>query len=229
MNGVPELVRDERLINREALLGDEFEKFALRLEESFKESYLTKFKQARPVVLNLSLVMMCTIIELFFEHVLALIFAANPKTLLALSRDKNISVEQFLKNSTYEAVLEEFIRKTTDHIVRQGTTEILKAFSIIGIQKEKVFSWATFTNEVQERFSGWDEEKLKNIFLDRHSIVHNNALPIQSIEELLLRQEFFLKIILNISFLAQYNFYKYGVILDLQGQVNKTKEDESGV
>jgi hypothetical protein len=82
---------------------------------------------------------------------------------------------------------------------------------------------------VQERFSGWDEEKLKNIFLDRHSIVHNNALPIQSIEELLLRQEFFLKIILNISFLAQYNFYKYGVILDLQGQVNKTKEDESGV
>jgi hypothetical protein len=130
MNGVPELVRDERLINREALLGDEFEKFALRLEESFKESYLTKFKQARPVVLNLSLVMMCTIIELFFEHVLALIFAANPKTLLALSRDKNISVEQFLKNSTYEAVLEEALLESRKKKCSHGQHSPMKCRSV---------------------------------------------------------------------------------------------------
>ncbi|MGB2770240.1 MAG: hypothetical protein WBC88_10990, partial [Candidatus Zixiibacteriota bacterium] len=44
--------------------------------------------------------------------------------------------------------------------------------------------------------------------------VHDNAMPLQSVEQLLLRQEFFTKIILNLSIKTWHKFYKYGVILE---------------
>jgi hypothetical protein len=221
MNGVPEFVRDKRFVNRETLQGTDFEAFAAQFEEGIKESYLTKFRQSKVIVLNLSLVMMCTILELFFEHVLSLILRANSKTLLSLSKDKSISLEQLLRSSTYEGVLEDFIKKTTEHIIRQGTMEILKTFRIVGIRTELVFSWEDFTDEVQDRLFGWDDNKLNNIFSERHSIVHDNALPLQSVDELLVRKEFFEKLILNISVLGWKKFYKYGVILDSHDMIRK--------
>ncbi len=228
MNGVPELVRDERFLNKTAFSEKDLEAFALRAEEAFKESYLRKFNESTVTVLNLSLVMICTVLELFFEHVLSLIFRANSRTLLTLSKDKNISVEQFLKSSTYDDVLSEFIKKTTDHIMRQGTMDILKAFDNIGMKTNEIFSWANFTEEVQVRFAGWDGKKLNSIFEERHSVVHNNAIPLRSIEELLLRKDFFTKIIINISMLAWHKFYKYGVILDSHDKIRTAIKASGG-
>lgn len=228
MNGVPELVRDERFLNKTTFSEKDLEAFALRAEEAFKESYLRKFNESTVTVLNLSLVMICTVLELFFEHVLSLIFRANSRTLLTLSKDKNISVEQFLKSSTYDDVLSEFIKKTTDHIMRQGTMDILKAFDNIGMKTNEIFSWANFTEEVQVRFAGWDGKKLNSIFEERHSIVHNNAIPLRSIEELLLRKDFFTKIIINISMLAWHKFYKYGVILDSHDKIRTAIKASGG-
>ena len=214
MKGVPEMVRDVTLVNKAALSAKDYEAFILRSEEGMRESYIRKFNESKKTVLNLSLVMMCTVLELFFEHVFAVIFKANSQTLLCLSKDKNITVEQFLKHTTYDDILNEFIQKSTDHIIRQGTKEILKAFDNIGIKTNKVFSWSNFTEEVQLQFADWNNEKLFEIFNERHSIVHDNAMPLQSVEELLKRQEFFTKIILNISIQTWHKFYKYGVILD---------------
>jgi hypothetical protein len=222
--GIPRLVRNEKLIDREYVPGGDFEKFALHFEERLRESFLNKFKRSRVIFLNLSLVLMCTNLELFFVHVLASIFTANPKALLTLSKERSISVEEFLKNSTYDSVLEEFIKRTTDHIIRHGTKEILETFHKIGIKTEDVFSWAKFTEEVRVRFSGWDGGRLRRIFSERHSIVHNNSYPLKSVESLLLRQEFFIKLILNISFLAQAKFYKYGVICALTDQALNTNK-----
>lgn len=228
MNGVPDLVRDERFVNKTALSEKDFETFAQQVEESFKESYLKKFNESKITVLNLSLVMMCTVLELFFEHVLSLILRANPKTLLTLSKDKNISVEQFLKKTTYDDVLNEFIEKTTDHIIRQGTIDTLKAFDSIGIKTSNVFSWANFTEEVQLGFAGWDEKKLNDIFHERHSIVHDNAIPLHSVDDLLLRKDFFTKIILNVSIQAWHKFYKYGIILDAHEQMRMAIKASGG-
>ena len=228
MGGIADLVRDARFIKKGVLSEKEFEAYALRAEEGIKESYVRKFNDSKKTVLNLSLVMMCTVLELFFEHVFAVIFKANSQTLLSLSKDKNITVEQFLKHSTYDDVLDRFMQKSTDHIIRQGTKEILKAFDSIGIKTNRVFSWSHFTEEVQLKFADWNSEKLCEIFAERHSIVHDNAMPLRSLEELLLRQDFFTKIILNISIQTWNKFYKYAVILDFHDQMRKSIKASGG-
>lgn len=228
MKSVPEMVRDVPLVNKAALSAKDYEAFVLRTEEGMRESYIRKFNESKRTVLNLSLVMMCTILELFFEHVFDVIFNANSQTLLCLSKDKNITAEQFLRHTTYDDVLNEFIQKSTDHIIRQGTKEILKAFDNIGMKTNKVFSWSNFTEEVQLQFADWTDVKLHDIFQERHSIVHDNAMPLQSVQELFLRQDFFTKIILNISIQAWYKFYKYGVILDVHEDIRKQIKASGG-
>ena len=228
MKGVPEMLRDERLLNKAAFPEKEFEGLVLRAEEGMKESYIKKFNESKKVVLNLSLVVMCTVMELFFEHVFNLICKANSRALLCLSKDKNITLEQFLTYATYDAALNEFIQKTTDHIIREGTKEVLKAFNNIGMKTAEIFSWDMFTEDVQIHFADWKDAKLFDIFQERHSIVHNNAMPIQSIEDLLLRQEFFTKIILNISVQTWHKFYKYGVILDYHEQIRRSIKAKGG-
>ena len=84
------------------------------------------------------------------------------------------------------------------------------------------------TEEVQVRFAGWDGKKLNSIFEERHSVVHNNTIPLRSIEELLLRKDFFTKIILNISMLAWHKFYKYGVILDSHDKIRTAIKASGG-
>jgi len=228
MQGIPELLRDEKLLNKAAISKKEYEAFVLRAEDGMKESYIRKFNESKKVVLNLSLVMMCTVMELFFEHIFNLICKANSGALLCLSKDKNITLEQFLTFATYDAVLNEFIQKTTDHIIREGTKEVLKAFNNIGMKTAEIFSWDMFTEDVQTRFADWKDAKLFDIFEERHSIVHDNAMPIQSIEDLLVRQEFFVKIILNISIQTWHKFYKYGVILDIHDQIRKQIKASGG-
>ena len=221
MKGIPELLRDGRLIAKESHSEAELKTFAESAEERIKESYLNKFNRSKVTVLNLSLVMICTVLELFFEHILSLIFEAKPETLLTISRERNISLEQFLKSSTYDDVLKSFINKTTEQITRQGTMDILSVFDRIGVRKDMIFSWINYTDEAQGRFAGWNGEKLKSIFEERHSIVHEYKSPLLSVEELLIRNEFFMKIILNISILVGNKFYKHGIILDSQDQIRK--------
>jgi len=75
MEGVPSLARDERFFNVD-LLGDQLEQFASMVEGQFRDSFLKKFADSSKIILNLSLVMMCTIMELYFEHVLKTIMDA---------------------------------------------------------------------------------------------------------------------------------------------------------
>jgi len=228
MKGVPEMVRDEKLIKKGTFSEKEFEEFVLRAEQGMKESYIKKFNESKKVVLNLSLVMMCTVMELFFEHVFNVICKANSRTLLCLSKDKNITLEQFLTYATYDDILSEFIQKTTDRIIRDGTKEVLKTFNNIGIKTPEIFSWDMFTEDVQIHFADWKDAKLFEIFQERHSIVHDNAMPLQSLEDLITRQNFFTRIILNISFLTWHKFYKYGIILDYHELIRRSIEAKGG-
>jgi len=107
---------------------------------------------------------MCTVMELFFEHILNVIFRANSRALLGLSKDKNITLKQFLIYATYDDVLNEFIQKTTDHIIREGAKEVLKTFNNIGITTANIFSWSNFTEEVQRRFADLKDVKFFDIF-----------------------------------------------------------------
>lgn len=228
MEGVPEMVRDERYINREALSEEQIEKFANRSEKRIAESFRQKFYQSNKIVLNMSLVTMCTVLELFIEHIFLSIFDAKVETLLTLSKGKSITLEQLLKFNNYDEVLTNFKRKYIDHITRQGIREILKAFDAIGIDHNTLFSWSTFTSDVQSRFNGWNDERLIDIFNKRHSVVHQNELPISTLDELLLIKDFFTKLMLNLSLKTWHKFYKYGLILDVHQQMREAIKAAGG-
>lgn len=214
MGGFADLVRNAGFIKKGGLSEKEFEGLALQAEKAMKESYVKKFNDSKKTVLNLSLVMMCTVMELFFEHVFTVVFKANSQALLSLSKDKSITLDQLLKHTTYDEVLDELIQKSVDRTIRGGVKEILKVFDTIGIETNTVFSWNHFTKEVQLKFANWNDQKLVEIFDERHSIVHDNAMPFESIEQLELRQDFFTKLILNIGIQAWRKFHRYGVILE---------------
>ena len=221
-------LRDSKLVNREALPLEEFAAFQVRAEEAIEESFLEKFNHSNKTILNLSLVMMCTVMELFFEHIFTVVLKTNPKTLLGLSKDKNVTVEQFLNYSSYDEVLGEFISKSIDRIIRQGTKEILKAFDTIGIKTSQVFSWSNFAEDAQLQFADWNSGKLVEVFDERHSIVHDDAMPLESLEELLQRKEFFDMIIISMSVQTWRKFHNYGVILDIQEQMRGNVEAPGG-
>ena len=227
MNGIPSLVRDERFINK-ALPKEQLEKFALKFEEQIKESYLKKFNDCNKIILNMSLVMICTAMEMFLEHIFLTIMNANPQTLLTLSKDRNITLEQLLKFNDYDKVLDHFKEKYIEHITRQGTKEILNAFDSVGIKTNSLFSWSDFTDEVQKQFASWNDKTLIDIFNERHSIVHDNLYPINDIQEFVLRKDFFTKIILNLSVETWHKFYKYGVILDSHELIRNAVKAEGG-
>jgi len=227
MNGIPDLVRNERFINKN-LPKEQLEKFALKAEEQIKESYLNKFNNSNKIILNMSLVMICTVMEMFFEHIFLTIMNANPQTLLTLTKDRNITLEQLLKFNDYDKVLDHFKEKYVEHITRQGTKEILNAFDSVGIKTNSIFSWSNCTDEVQKQFASWNDKKLIDIFNERHSIVHDNHYPINNIQEFILRKDFFTIIIGNLSIEIWHKFYKYGVILDSHEIMRNAIKAEGG-
>jgi hypothetical protein len=110
MDGVPSMVRD-RSIYKDGLSEKEIEDFAKQSEKRIEHAYRMKFNSFELLSVNLGLVMMCTIMEGFFEHVLRIVFDANPKTLLTLSEEKNLTLKRLLDFYTYEEVLDDFKKK----------------------------------------------------------------------------------------------------------------------
>ncbi len=203
------------------ILPENMNSFKKTAISSIESSLKDKMHNSNLTVLNMSHVMMCTAIEQYFEHVLFTIFTAKPQILLSFSKDKNISLEKFLEQSSYAAVLDEYIQKTVDKIIRQGVKEAISAFSKFGITVESIFSWSLFTEDVQDKFCDWDRKKLVEIFNERNAIVHDSEIKIENLNELLVRKEFFEKVILNLSFLTWKKFYNYGIILDIHEKIRE--------
>lgn len=225
--GVPEMVRD-RNIFKSGLTDAQMEEASHRWERGIESSYRAKFDSFPNIALNLGLVMMCSILEQFFEHVLNVIFTSNIKTLLTLSKEKNVTLERFLAYNSYEEVLNSFKNKYLDHFSRLGMEDMLKEFDKIGIKKESVFSWALFTKEVQRRFAGVKSNTLVEIYKKRHSIVHEGLYPIETVEEFLTIKDIFTKVLLNLAYQTMKVYHKYGVILEAHEQIRNSIEAEGG-
>lgn len=213
MDGVPELVRTEGLY-KEDLSAEQIEELATEYEKRMADSFREKLNKSKKVVYNLGLVMLCTIVEMFLDHLLETIFDANPKTLLIISKEKNIALERFLRFETYEEVLQDFKNKYLNHFNRQGIEVKLQDLQKLGIKMEKIFSWVKFDESVQKSLAGSDQNTLIAVFNKRHSIVHNNLYPIAYLDEVLIMKDFFEKIIVNFSIATFQKFKKHGVILD---------------
>ena len=65
----------------------------------------------------------------------------------------------------------------------------------LGIKKEEMVDLANLKDESRLKMTGWTIDELIPIFDKRHQIVHNNAFPIQNIDELGVIADFFIHVI----------------------------------
>lgn len=209
MKGVPELIRNKKLYEKQPT-----EEMFREFEKKMAESFSKKMDKSGLLILNMSLVMLCTIVEVFLDHMLRVIFDANPKTLLGISPYKNITLEEFLGFKDYGEILENFKYKFLEHFNRQGIDKKLETLHSLGLKKEILFSWRFLNEETRKRLEGIDDRLLVQIFNKRHSVVHNDALPVTSYEELLEIKDFLTKVVLNFGFEAAEQFKSYGVLTD---------------
>jgi hypothetical protein len=223
MAGVPELVRTEAFYKKKPP-----EEIFRRFEQEMEQRFRDKFAKANEIVLNLGLVFLCTVFENFLEHVLKVVFDCNPKTLLSISKEKNLTLERALELRSYDEILQEFKDKYLYHFNRQGMEEKLKAFYSIGFEKEKLFSWELFTDEIKKRYSAWDDRTLIDILNKRHSIVHDSQYPLANIDEFLLMKDFLVKLVFNFGMMASKKYYKYGALLDAHAMMRDAIKAEGG-
>lgn len=181
--------------------------------DKMREENLKTVQDYKPLLLNQNLVMLCTIMEMFFIHILDIILKIEPRTIISLAEEKNIDLKQIIKLKNYNAILDNFRNKILDNFSRQGMSIKFKNYKKIGIEISKVFDYSDYTEEVQRKFNNFDLNKLIEIFDKRHDIVHKNCRSIKNIEELTLIKEFFEKIILNFSIIVK---SKFNIPIDIQ-------------
>jgi hypothetical protein len=105
---------------------------------------------------------------------------------------------------------------------------MLEEFNKIGIKSNEVFAWKITSPEAKRRLSAFDSGTLIDIFDKRHSIVHNNVYPVESVEEMLSIKDFFTQIIANLAHETMVVFYKYGILLDSHEQIRQAIKAEGG-
>lgn len=209
-------LEDQKVFNSDdSYKSDELKK---QIYQQLKELNAKKVQDYVPVLLNQNLVMLCTIMEIFFVHILEIIIKCEPKTLIGLSVEKEITLQRAVELSSYEAVIEEFESKTLEHFSRQGLKEKFKIYSKIGLDNTKIFDYSSYTDEAKGNLHGYDLNKLNEIFDMRHDIVHKNCSPLQELEQLNKIKDFFEKLIWNIS---TQTMKKFGILLDLQENLVK--------
>lgn len=213
MYGLDDLLQ-ELEDNKTILINDpqKINEFKNNIKQSLHNMNLSKIKKYPLILLNQSLVMLCTIMEIFFIHILESIIDAAPKTLLGLANKKEITLEKVLDLKDYKLIIEDFKNKTIEDFSRQGLGKKFRIFKILGIDTDKIFDYSKLKKIAQERLKNHDFKKLDEIFNKRHDIVHQNKLPLNNLDELSSIKDFFDKIIVNFSLIV---YDKYNIPLDI--------------
>ncbi|TKJ47049.1 hypothetical protein CEE34_05800 [Candidatus Aerophobetes bacterium Ae_b3a] len=212
MQGTNQLLQE--LEDKKVFHGDILQRTTFKnlLTQQLKDGHARKVQEYYPIFLNQNLVMLCTIMEIFFLHILETIMLKEPNVLVGLTQGKALTLKQILAVKNYDSIIEKFRSKILDHFSRQGLEEKFKIYEKIGLDIGKVFDYSTYTSDAQKRLIGYDLSKLSEIFDKRHNVVHKNELPLKELSELAKIKEFFEKIVIKLSILT---VDKYAILLDI--------------
>ncbi len=136
---IPEFMYDKAMY-RPGISEKEMQGHIAKIERDMANSYLSKFDHSTVLMLNMSFVMLITILEIYFEHIFAVIINANRNVLLTLSKEKNITLESMIKCSDLGEAIDKIKTKCIDDILRKGIKEVFSSLELIGVKKDKVFS-----------------------------------------------------------------------------------------
>jgi len=192
-----------------AQMGSGFEKIleSVRMDDKDRasarkahKSDLNKFKDvalggfhARELLLNIGLVMLCTQLEVFINHLLDVVLAAEPRKILDLAPDKELSAKEVLDLGNYDAVMQRVRDKIVDEVDRAGTRDkfskhLGQRFKLIDTSQIRIVPPQGVD---PSQFKDWNIDRLDQVFGERHRIVHRGELLIQDSNYLSLVSLFF--------------------------------------
>lgn len=215
MTGLPELVGRYLKADSEKQRAQMIVDVTEEMEKAFRE----KVKQYDLWILNQGLVMLCTVMDIFLETVLESILRSNVQILYGVAGAKNIELKHAVELGSLDAIIDEIRKK---ELRKFSFEEIEERFeyleSKLGVRTTDVFDWRNQTDEAKEPLAGWNLDTLKEIYGKRHAIVHREALPIKTIDELSTIQSFFVHIVVNLGLLV---CKKHNLPLDAHLFMNK--------
>jgi hypothetical protein len=163
-----------------------------------------KTDQYVPWLLNQGLVMVCTTMDVYLEHVVEAIFRKRNELLYSAAEAKTVDLRRVVELGSVDAIVASIREK---EVQRFGFMDIDKRFAYLErhlhLLTGDAFSWKNFEPEVARRFDGWDLARLTAIYRDRHSVVHRDETPIRDRSDFEVIQDFMSKLILNISVIAK--------------------------
>jgi hypothetical protein len=177
--------------------------------EKFKKTFLSG-EPAKELLLNLGLVMLCTQLELFINHLVDVVLAVEPRRLMDLASDKQMTAKEIVELGEYDRILQRLRDKVIDEIDREGTRgkfvkQLGERLGLIGADQIKIAP--TFEGLRPGVFKEWDLERLVAVFEQRHGIVHRGELSVSDLDYLEKVGLFFgaIQTVLTINAVRKYN------------------------
>jgi hypothetical protein len=127
---------------------------------------------SKQLIYNLSLVLLCTEMEIFLEHLIDVILTNDPRRLKDIASHKQLSAAELVDLKDYESVMREVRQKVSKEIINSNVRDMfLKHLGHrLGLFEEKELLW----KNAQPR---WDISDIEYAWGTRHKIVHEGQLP----------------------------------------------------
>lgn len=188
MRGVPELLSNPRYWKNTSgdRQGEPSEEIMNVLLKEMEKKTIEKVEKDYPRwVLNQALVSFCTIMDSFLDSILDALFRHNPKMLYGISGAKNVELKRLVELGSVEAVVEDIRTKEIRSFSNESIAERLDYFQRkFNIETKLLFDWDLTEKDTDRRLENLNLDSLVMFYEQRHDIVHRDATPISTLDEL---------------------------------------------
>ena len=206
MRGVPEMLSNPKIWKHGPTDKNPIDTKAFLYSEMEKSS-MAKIDKYRLWIINQALVIYCTILDMALENLLDAIFRKNSNALYGASEAKSIDFKKLVALGSVEAVADDLRKKVIRKFTFDDITQRFQFLkSNLGIEIDSVFNWENQEDSIKENLKGRALKELQAVYNYRHSIVHQDATPLNSEDELNIMSDFLSHTYYNLSSLVMDKF-----------------------
>ena len=177
------------------------------LYSEMEKSWRAKIDKYRLWIINQALVNYCTILDTALENLLDAIFRKNINALYGASEAKSIDFKRLVALGSVEAVADDLRKKVIRKFTFDDITQRFQFLkSNLGIEVDSVFNWENQEDSITEALKGRALKELQGVYNQRHSVVHQDATPLNSEDELNLISDFLSHTYYNLTSLVMNKF-----------------------
>lgn len=208
--GIKQMILQQRMSGLDEMMVQNLEYAIFASEAQGKELALDKIRhdleqntradieEYLPILFNQALVMMCAVFDVFLVDSLNAIIRKDPKMLHQLTSDKDISISEVINSSDYDEIFEIMRKKVSKRFNFGGIKDKIVILKKIGLDMDGIFNFKFHNDNPRKKFPE-AQKKLISIYDDRHGIVHEDTLTIQTPEDLEPIGEFFSDLIVSFA------------------------------